>query len=323
MNGVWQVIKSQKKLIILCLQSVIVCACLYYIVVSFEWLKIGRVLQKANWFLFLFGAVISLCLYWLLRSLRWSLLLRHEKLHISFLRIYLYTVVTAGLAIFTPFQSGEAFKVELFRKYGGERISGYTFFLLEKLFDFFALSLLSIISVFVLFDFNGGGNLRLPIVWLAALLAVLTAAVVLFAGKLQEKLQILQRATFPNVKILGIVFLLTLAAWMALIIGWKFVLQSISVELSIGQTISVVSLTTIISILSLIPGAVGVSEVTIAALLSQLGYENPIAQAGAIMMGVYSLLILALAIIHLVILKVLNLAENKAKKNLKQIEKIV
>lgn len=305
------------------LPGALAAVCLYYILISFEWTEIWRILQRADVYLFLCSSISATIAFWFLRALRWAFLLRGENLDVSFFKLYLYTAIAVGFANFTPFQSGEAVKVEMFRKYGGTRLSGYTFFFLEKLLDLLAIALLSLGGVFSLFEFGASANLKFIVSGLIIGLMILAAATLLLARKWREKSNAFDRRELPNYKTFAVAFLLTAASWTAMILGWKYIFQSVDISLTMLQTTSVISLTTIVSLISLVPGAVGVSEVTIAALLSRLGYEDSIAQAGAVMMGVYSLLILALAGVHLILLKVLNLAENKAEKNLKQTEKIV
>lgn len=305
------------------LPGALTAVCLYYILISFEWTEIWRILQRADVSTFLCSSILATLAFWFLRTLRWAFLLRNDDLDISFFKLYLYTAIMVGFANFTPFQSGEALKVEMFRKYGGGRLSGYTFFFLEKLLDLLVISLLALIGVFNLFEFGSNANLKFIVFGLTIGLTILATATLFLTKRWREKLNTFDRAELPNYKTFAVAFLLTSASWAAMIFGWKYIFQSVDVNLTMLWTTSVISLTTVISILSLVPGAVGVSEVTIAALLSQLGYENSIAQAGAVVMGIYSLLIFALAFIHLIILKVLGLAESKAKKNLKQTKKIV
>lgn len=253
--------------------------------------------------MFLVSSISTTLIFWFLRTLRWAMLLKNEKLAISFFKLYLYTAVTIGFANFTPFQSGEALKVELLRKYGGERFSGYNFFFFEKLLDLLVISTLAAFGVFVLFEFAVGNRLQLAIAGLIAALAILTLVFIVAAKRIPEKLQIYRRILPPQLNNFFFAFLLTLASWTVMIFGWKFIFQSAAIDLTLPQTTAIISLTTVIGILSFVPGAIGVSEISIAAMLSQLGYETVMAQTGAVMIALYSLVILILSAIHLIILK--------------------
>jgi uncharacterized membrane protein YbhN (UPF0104 family) len=293
------------------LPSLLGILCIYYIVVSFEWAEIWLILQRADVLTFLVSSVSATLAFWFLRAARWAYLLRDERLAISFLKLYLYTAVTVGFANFTPFQSGEALKVELFRKYGGRRLSGYTFFLFEKLLDLAVIALLSLIGIYALFDKAFIENTTLVIAGLVVALIISAATVFFLAQKWQAKIYAARREVLPDVQTFVVAFLLTLASWVAMIAGWKYILQSGGISLSVLQTTAIISLTTVISIISLVPGAVGVSEVSIAAFLSQIGYETSIAQSGALLMGIYSLMILVLTAVHLVLLKTIDYAVAK------------
>ncbi|MCY7375353.1 MAG: flippase-like domain-containing protein [Pyrinomonadaceae bacterium] len=277
--------------------------CLYYILTSFEWLEIWRTIRQINLSMFLAASISTTLIFWFLRTLRWAILLKNEKLNISFFKLYLYTAVTIGFANFTPFQSGEALKVEFLRKYGGGRFSGYRYFFFEKLLDLLTISTLAAFGIFVLFEFNLGNRLQLAIAGLIAVLAVLIFAFVIASKKFPEKLQTYRRIVPTQSSNLIFAFLLTLASWTIMIFGWKFIFQSAAIDLTIFQTTAIISLTTVIGILSFVPGAIGVSEISIAAMLSQMSYATVTAQTGAMMIALYSLVILILSSIHLIILK--------------------
>ena len=132
------------KIILPCLLGSL---CLYYILISFQWAEIWLILRRTDVLIFLVSSVTATLAFWFLRAVRWAYLLRGERLSISFFKLYLYTAVTVGFANFTPFQSGEALKVEMFRKYGGNRLSGYTFFFFEKLLDLAVVALLSLVCL--------------------------------------------------------------------------------------------------------------------------------------------------------------------------------
>ena len=277
--------------------------CLYYILTGFQWTEIWRTLREINLPMFLAASILTTLIFWFLRTLRWKILLKNENLDISFFKLYLYTAVTIGFANFTPFQSGEALKVEILRKYGGARFSGYHYFFFEKTLDLLTIATLAAFGAVVLFEFDTGSRLQAAIVGLVFFLIVLTLAFVAALKIFPEKLQIYRRFAAARSGSLFAAFLLTLASWAVMIGGWKFIFQSAAIDLTVSQTTAIISLTTVIGIISFVPGAVGVSEISIAAMLSQIGYEIVAAQTGAVMIALYSLVILFLAAVHLLILK--------------------
>lgn len=279
--------------------------CLYYIFIGFDWAEIGATLAKADLWFFLLSSVAATVLFWILRALRFRVLLPASQSNVSFFKLYLYTAIAIGLANFTPLGAAEAFKVELLRQHGVERLSGYAFFLVEKLLDLIALLLLALLGAWILLERS-----RAPQLFLigGAAAAVLTAAAaVFFNSKIRRKIGFLQDLTQPSGKNLLIALFLTAASWATLAAGWKCVFKSVYVNLTMVETCSVMALTTVVSMISLVPGAIGIHEISIAVLLKQLGYTAAQAETAAIAIGIYSLVILGLAAIHLAILKAANL----------------
>lgn len=289
------------------LPAILGAVCLYFILVSFEWAAIWQTLQTIDVWLFLSSSIVSTLLFWLLRTVRWLIFLRGKPLDVSFFKLYLYTAVTIGFANFTPFQAGEALKVELFRKHGGERFSGYNYFFLEKFLDLAVVAALALVGVFVLFEFETGNRLQLLIAAFIGGLLILAAAVVFILRKSARR----GFGSAPDYKNLFYALAITVASWTTMIFGWKFIFQSAAIDLTLLQTASIVSLTTIIGIISFVPGAIGVSEISIAAMLSQIGYPEVQAQTGAVMIAIYSLVILVLTVLHLMILKAVNFEKNE------------
>lgn len=97
----------------------------------------------------------------------------------------------------------------------------------------------------------------------------------------------------------------TVLSWLMVILGWKNALASVAVDINFLQASSLVSMTTLLIIISFVPGAIGVSEVGIAAILTKMGFDPPLAQTGAIAIRAYTIIILGLTLIHWLVLKFL------------------
>jgi len=97
---------------------------------SFQWRAILAQLSPADPVWFFAGGGASIIAYWLVRVFRWHVLLRSMHANARFLDLYLYSAIALSVAIFTPFQSGEVLKVELFKKRGNVgRLPGYSAFM--------------------------------------------------------------------------------------------------------------------------------------------------------------------------------------------------
>ncbi len=62
----------------------------------------------------------------------------------------------------------------------------------------------------------------------------------------------------------------------------------------------------LLAIISFVPGAVGVSEIGITAILTRMGIESSLAQTGAIALRGYALTLLVLSLFHWIILKLFS-----------------
>lgn len=294
---------QKRNKIILLIALAIGIFCLYQIFVSYDWQLIWGSLQKSNFYLLICGSIISIVTYWFFRALRWQLLLANQDTKISFWQIYLITAVSVGISTITPFQSGEALKVEYLKKYGVDRFSGYGVFILERLLDLFVIVGLGILGISLGFDWQILQNylyLFAGVLFFGGLL-ILFGIFYLPIAKFQPLRNWLKERWQSKFQVLS-AFILTLLSWLAVIAGWHIALKSVSVEISFLQSITVVSLTTLLAILSFVPGAIGVSELSISSILVKMDVPNSLAQTGAISIRLYALMILLLILFHWLIL---------------------
>ena len=123
--------------------------CIYYMFRFFQWKSIVQVLLQVD-LLWLLGAGSStILIYWLLRTVRLFFMLKAIDVHIHFFRLYLVGSTSMAFAVITPFQSGEAIKIELLKKSGDlDRIPGYAIFAAEKILDLIVVLFLAALSIF-------------------------------------------------------------------------------------------------------------------------------------------------------------------------------
>lgn len=278
--------------------------CLYYVIGNFNWSQIWESLQKASLARFFSGAFVTLLAFFFFRAIRWYLLLRSENLNIPFFKLYLYNTISIGISNITPFQSGEAVKVEFLRKYGGGRLTGYTIFFLERVCD-----LLTVVGMAIL-GISFGFNLGIPssyfYIFAIVFIAGFSAAVgilFLIPNERLNPVRILLLEKWRQKWVLLLTALFTICSWSAAALGWKITLSSVSIDVSFLQSISLVSLTMLLAIISFVPGAVGVSEIGITTILTRMGVELSLAQTGAIALRAYALTLLVLSLLHWIILR--------------------
>lgn len=278
--------------------------CIGYMIRAFQWHQIYELLKQANLLVLFLGGTASILAFLSLRALRWYLLLKHLKCKIHFLDLYLCSAVSAAFSIVTPVQSGDVVKIELLKKYSGlGRFDGYTSFAIERAFDLIIFTLLAISSVSLGWSTVNPG-LPLFITLLLAFFLLIVVIRYIVVGGLIGRILNQFKFILNDPKIIAIVMLITLVIWLMVALGWQIFLHSISLKIGMIQLLAVMSIMTIVNVFSLIPGALGVSEVGIAAMLMHLGNSAPSAQAGAIAIRLYGLMTLALGCIHFLAWKI-------------------
>jgi uncharacterized membrane protein YbhN (UPF0104 family) len=217
------------------------------------------------------------------------------------------TSVALSFAIFTPFQTGEMLKVELLKKNGMlERFPGYGSLMVEKLLDLASLVSLACISLLTTFDFITDRRYA----YYGLVLTLIAGGFVLFLLsrlRLKGRLQLLiQQASecVGDLPTLAMVLLITLLSWALVAITWQVLLFSGGIYLTFWMAAAMMSVVSMISILSLIPGGIGISEVGTSQVLMYFGYATTIAQAGAIDLRAYSVIALLLGLSHLALWRI-------------------
>lgn len=295
---------KNKKSILIIFVVIVGLACLTKVLFEYQWQSIWAALKNSNAPLLILGSSLSIIFYWLCRALRWQVLLKAENTNLPFWQIYLVTAISVGSSTVTPFQSGEALKVEYLRKHGCGRLAGYAIFFIERLFDLLTVVGLGILGISFGFDF-GIPQLYFYILAAALIIAFLTVVGIIFlfpSERLNPARNLLRKKGQQKWSLL-LAATLTVFSWMMVILGWNAALKSVAIDINFLQASSVVSLTTLLAIISFVPGAVGVSEISIATILTKMGIALSVAQTGAIVVRVYALMILVWTLLHWIIFK--------------------
>jgi uncharacterized membrane protein YbhN (UPF0104 family) len=221
----------------------------------------------------------------------------------GFLDLYLCSSVALSLSVYTPLQSGEALKVELLRKYGrGARLPGYSAFLIERVADLYVVVAMGVIA---LASPSRAGPHGVPLALLFLVLPI-AAFFVLHrirpGGRFGAFVAHLQGGIGAASKLI-VLFASTFLGWVIVALGWQACLLSLSIRLDFLELLGLVSIVTLASILSFIPGGLGIAEASAAELMIRHGVDVPLAQAGALILRGFSLLVIALGIAHLLLLR--------------------
>jgi uncharacterized membrane protein YbhN (UPF0104 family) len=287
-----------------CVGGALLLICGIYIARTFRWREVATLLLGANLNWFLIGSSAAIVAFWLVRAFRWRFLLQGMQSEIGFVDLYLCSSVALSLSVFTPFQSGEALKIELLRKYGGvARFPGYGAFTLERAADLYAVIAMGIVALALPAATPALIALLLGILIFLPIAAYLILHNLRFAGRMGEFVAHLQSG-IGTPSMLFVLLLSTFLSWAMVALGWQACLRSLSIGLDLAELLGLVSLVTLASVASFIPGGLGVAEAGAAEVLIGYGVSAPHAQSGALMLRAFSLLVILLGAIHWLLLHV-------------------
>ena len=284
-----------------------------YVALTFQWGPIALALKQVNPIHLTCYGGLSIMLYWIIRALRWHLLLKRTDTIVPFFDIYMCTAVSLSFSIFTPLQSGEMLKVELLRKYGMiQRSPGYGSFLVERALDL--ATVLTIAGISLLTALNDILPDRSYAFYLIAasisfgILGIYILYKLRFTsrGRVQQLLDHMKQC-IRNVPKLILVTVITCVSWASVAFSWYILLYCGSVPLDFFKTLALMSTVTLISILSLIPGGLGVSEAGTSQVLIWLGFAPTAAQTGTLLLRSYSIIAIALGFAHLALWKMVRM----------------
>ncbi|MBV8891768.1 MAG: flippase-like domain-containing protein, partial [Acidobacteria bacterium] len=179
------------------------------------------------------------------------------------------------------------------------RLPGAGAFALERLMDLAILSSMAAIGL-VFGDFAARFAGWKAAAAVLAILALLALCVLLFfdpGGRAALLLAQLRRGT--SSKTWPQMAFLTILSWVLVAVNWQISLSAVQIHLALSQVLLLVSLVTIGAVLSFIPGGLGLSAVVTTAILTNMGIVAVTAQAGAVVLHAYGLIVVAFGLVHL------------------------
>jgi glycosyltransferase 2 family protein len=275
----------------------------WYLAAAFQWRDAWRILLTASptW---LAVAASTIPVYWLLRAIRWQILLREVGVAVPPVELYTCVAASVGIATVTPFQSGEAMKVEFLKSVGGMgRSRGYSSFLVERVADLGVVVALAASGLLLGCNLGLGRNVVLAVLagMLLAVLAGIRAAWTLPLHGRLGRFQAHLKACVPNTKAAMVLVGITLTCWGVTGVGWYASLLSLGMDIGYADATTLMCVLALIGVLTFVPGSIGVGEASASLFLVHLGQPLPQAQAGALILRFYGVMIIVLALAHLVI----------------------
>lgn len=258
-----------------------------YLVTTLDTQTLGIALAHLDWSLLLLSGLPLILIVFAIRSARWWWLLNTlGRPSAGFFSLFLAVGMSLGLGTITPVQSGEALKLWLSRReldVGLAEAAGLH--ILERIVDVAVLGTLT--SVALLLSSRPGAVL-MGCVGLAGILVVLLLALlrnrlpVSVPRPVSDGLAAISGAATQPYRIL-VLLLLTLGGWAITSLLWAGAFAAAGTpDLAVPDLIAIVGLVTFATIVSLIPGGLGVSEASTVGLLVLAGTAPELALAGAI-----------------------------------------
>ena len=290
------------KLLLALFASGLLVGSVWYLVSFFEWREAFASLRQTN-FIKLVGLVLAAHIAFLyVRTWRWLIVVRVSNPTARFIDLYWITAVLLGLSIVTPGQLGEALKIELLKRRGLlDRLHGLGSFAIERILDLVVVAGMGIVGLV----FGSGlsesypafenGAITLFVLGMLALSILWCIDPERFSSPWLKKVCVGSGSPVIWVK-MG---LLTVLSWGLVAVAWKISLDSVGVFLSLAEILLLISFVTVGTIMSFIPGGLGVAEVMTIQALMNMGVAQIAAQAGAIILRVYALMVVLIGTLHL------------------------
>jgi len=277
----------------------------------FDWQVVGAAFLRFDLLYFLAIGVPVGMLIFIVRSLRWVAVAGLSFRPAALWRAHLQTALAIATAAATPLQAGEALKLKMARDdTGADWASLGAAFALERLADVATLFAIGALG----FGLRGASGIWLTLAALGVAVLVAFAPVGLrwlavlplprhrWSARIASSLAPLAayRPSAARMVVLGIC---TAAKWLGVVVLWQAVFVSAGISLPLADCAVAVMLVTVSVTISMVPGGIGVAEVSTRAVLIWLGVEPGLADAGAVMLRLLTPLIIGIGLLHAIALR--------------------
>lgn len=275
----------------------------------FDWGMVGAAFLRFDIVHFLMVCVPIGLLMFAVRSLRWVAVAGLSFRPAPLWRAHAQSAIAIATAAATPLQAGEALKLKMVRDdTGADWASLGAAFALERMADVATLLAMGALGL----GLRGASGIWLVVASLVAVLLVAFAPAGLrqlaglpLPGRVARALAPLT-AYRPSSARMALLGLCTVAHWWCVLVLWQAVFKSCGISLSLADCGIAVVLVTISVTISLVPGGIGVAEVSTRAVLLWLGVEPGLADAGAVMLRLLTPLVIVIGMLHALALRPLK-----------------
>ena len=202
---------------------------------------------------------------------------------------------------------------------GLQRLEGYGCFAVERALDLLCIMQLAMVAMI----FGIGCGLGLSLSLMAFLFILLCVAMVAAAwlatrvGPWRIRIRAMLGTFVGSPLRLVLAWSLSMAGWLVVVAGWGVCIAAVGIWLSPLQLMFLTSAVTLLNVLSFVPGGLGVAEVSTVVALAHFGVPDSLAQAGAIILRAYGLVIIFCGVIHFAVWRIgLRTKDKKLKSSM-------
>ena len=276
-------------------------AALVYAGWSYDWRAVWPVLARIPVLTFVASGTALILVLFLALALRWisvaGLPLRDGR----FLQVYIYTTVAVAIGQNTPMQIGEALKVRFARRSGLSPGHSAFSLVIERIVDLIVVGDLAVIGLVR----RQTGSLE----WLSAAAIVPLGALFCLLVNLWRLDSLLSRwtrtarlgdaASSLTAFRVGALLALTGLKWLVVAVLWQWTLSFAGCGLGLTDAMLTVSTVSVVSVLSMVPGGLGVQDLSLKTMLVTLGIAPDAAEAGSITVRLLTPMMILIGLLHL------------------------
>ncbi len=297
--------RTTAKLLLSLFTGSLLISSIWYLVQYFEWHEAFASINQIN-FIKLVGLIFVIHVTYLcVRTWRWLIVVRVSNPDIRFHDLYWISAVFVSLSIVTPGQLGEALKIELLKQRGLlERLPSLGGFALERILDLVVVAGMGVIGLVSGSDLLGNSpEFKYGVLTLFLLSVLILCILWLIKPERLPTLWLKRIRAGSGSPIVWVKMgLLTVLCWILIALGWQVSLNAVGISLPVTEIIWLISLVTVGTMLSLIPGGVGIAEVMTIHTLNSMGVDPIMAQTGAIILRIYAIMTIFIGLSHLLVL---------------------
>ena len=268
---------------------------------SFDWAAVIPVIARVPaWRFTLVEGVLTAGVFAVCAG-RWMSVTNLAPRSSVFLQVYTYTSLAIVVGQVTPMQVGEALKIKFAQKSGLAIRRSAVSLLMERLVDLTVIADLALVGALRRTDASLALTCVAALIPLAAVFGV--PATFRWVWERIPRLGTSAWLGTPEEQLsaprLAVLVGLTVVKWVIVALSWQFALRCVGCWIGLTDCMLTVATVSVISLLSMVPGGLGVQELSLKAMLVSLGTAPDVAEAGSIVIRLLMPLMIVLGLLQL------------------------